>query len=111
MARKITPLPRITEEMNLSSQRPSRCRETPMNQRKKMPAKGRRASAHSRSVFPPASHAPFSSAPPAVDWTMVTHTPNSTPNSIPAMEPAVSVRAWCSALRVNLNPRSSGRVP
>ncbi len=41
---------------------------------------------------------------------MVTHTPNSTPNSIPAMEPAVSVRAWCSALRVNLNPRCSGLV-
>ena len=82
-----------------------------MNQRKKMPAKGSRASAHSRSLLPPASHAPVSSAPPAVDWTMVTHTPNSTPKSIPAMEPAVSVRAWCSAVRVNANPGRSRSAP
>ena len=111
IARNSTPLPRITDEMNLSSHRPRRCRETPMNHRKKMPAKGRRASAHSSSEVPLASHAPPSSAPPAVDCTIVTHAPNSTPNSIPATEPAVSVRAWCSALRVNAKPGCSDRVP
>ena len=75
-----------------------------------MPANGSSPSAHSREAVPSASQAPVSSAPPAVDLTMVTHVPKSTPNSIPAMDPAVSVRARCSAVRVNAKPCRSDRV-